>query len=73
VTVVLDKAPAKVYIRITALIEELNQRLFVGRNVTAEVKSEVPEAEVQAMLRQVGVVYAREEALPERSPKARKN
>lgn len=62
VTVVLDKAPAKVYIRITALIEELNQRLFVGRDVTAEVKSEVPEAEVQAMLRQVGVVYAREEA-----------
>ncbi|MCX6568499.1 MAG: serine/threonine-protein kinase [Candidatus Aminicenantes bacterium] len=69
VTVVLDKAPAKVYIRITALIEELNQRLFVGRDVTAEVKSEVPETEVQMMLRQVGVVYAREEALPGRSPK----
>jgi predicted Ser/Thr protein kinase len=73
VTVVLDKAPAKVYIRITALIEELNQRLFVGRAVTAEVKSEVPEAEVQAMLRQVGIAYAREEALPAASQKARKN
>ena len=72
VTVVLDKAPAKVYIRITALIEELNQRLFVGRDVTAEVKSELPEAEIQAMLRQVGVVYAREEALPPASSKAGK-
>jgi predicted Ser/Thr protein kinase len=61
VTVVLDKAPAKVYIRITALIEELNQRLYVGRDITAEVKSEVPEAEVQAMLKQVGVVYAHED------------
>lgn len=63
-TVVLDKAPAKVYIRITALVEDLNRRLFVGRDVKAEVKSEIPEAEVQAMLRQVGIVYAREEAPP---------
>lgn len=73
VTIVLDKAPAKVYIRITALIEELNQRLYVGRDVTAEVKSEIPEAEAQTMLRQVGVVYAREEALPKPSPKAGKD
>jgi len=73
VTIVIDKAPAKVYIRITALIEELNQRLYVGRDVTAEVKSEIPEAEVQTMLRQVGVVYAREEAPAGRSPKPGKN
>jgi predicted Ser/Thr protein kinase len=73
VTVVLNKAPAKVYIRITALIEELNRSLFIGREVTAEVKSEVPEAEIQGMLRQVGTVYAREEALPERSQKAAKD
>ncbi len=72
VTVVLDKAPAKVYIRITALIEELNQRLYVGRDITAEVKSEVPEAEIQGMLRQVGTVYAREEApLRSAAPKDR--
>ena len=73
VTVVLDKAPAKVYIRITALVEELNRSLFVGKDVTAEVKSEIPEAEVQAMLRQVGVVYAREEALPGAGRKAAKS
>jgi hypothetical protein len=73
VTIVIDKAPAKVYIRITALIEELNQRLYVGRDVTAEVKSEIPEADAQTMLRQVGVVYAREEAIPQLSPKAGKN
>jgi predicted Ser/Thr protein kinase len=64
VTVVVDKAPAKVYIRITALIEELNRSLFVGRDVTADVKSELPEAEIQTMQRQVGVVYAREDGPP---------
>jgi hypothetical protein len=70
VTVVLDKAPAKVYIRITALVDDLNRRLFVGKDVTAEVKPELPEAEVRAMQKQVGVVYAREDALPEGAPAA---
>jgi hypothetical protein len=70
VTVVLDKAPAKVYIRITALIDDLNRRLFVGKDFAAEVKSEVPEAEVRAMQKQVGVVYAREDALPDGAPGA---
>jgi predicted Ser/Thr protein kinase len=64
VTVVLDKAPAKVYIRITALIEELNRSLFIGRDIAAEVKSELPEAEIQTMQRQMGVVYAREDVPP---------
>jgi len=61
VTVVLDKAPAKVYIRITALVEELNRSLFFGRDVKAEVMSEIPEDQIRALLKQVGVVYARED------------
>ncbi|HPW18251.1 MAG TPA: serine/threonine-protein kinase [Candidatus Aminicenantes bacterium] len=64
VTVVLDQAPAKVYIRITALVDELNARLFVGKGVTADVKSDLSEDEVRTMQKQVGVVYAREGALP---------
>jgi hypothetical protein len=63
VTVVVDKAPAKVYIRITALVDELNGKLFFGKDVVAEVKSEVPEAEARTLLTQVGVVYAREDTL----------
>jgi predicted Ser/Thr protein kinase len=70
ITVVVDKAPAKVYIRITALVEELNRSLFVGKDIKAEIQSEIPEAGVQAMFRQVGVVYAREEALPSGAPGA---
>jgi hypothetical protein len=64
VIVVVDKAPAKVYLRITALVDELNRSLFVGKDVKAEVRTEVPEGEAQALLQQVGVIYAREEADP---------
>lgn len=64
VTVVMDMAPAKDYIRITALIEEVNQSLFVGRPVTVEVKPDMQDEEFQAMLRQMGVVYVRDEETP---------
>ncbi len=71
VTVVLDKAPAKVYIRITALVDELNGKLFFGKNVVAEVRSEIPEAEAQTLLTQVGVVFAREDTRQSGGPKSR--
>ncbi|HMA55035.1 MAG TPA: serine/threonine-protein kinase [Acidobacteriota bacterium] len=61
VTVVVDKAPAKVYIRITALVDDLNRSLFFGRDIKADIKTEIPESEARTMLTQVGVVYAREE------------
>ena len=69
VTVVLDKAPAKVFIRITALVDELNGKLFIGKDVAAEVRSEIPEAEARTLLTQVGVAYAREDTLPDGGPK----
>jgi len=61
VTVVVDKAPAKIYIRITALVEELNRSLFFEKDIKAEIRTEIPEAETTALLTQMGVVYAREE------------
>ncbi len=64
ITVVVDKAPAKVYIRITALVDELNRSLFVGKDVKADIRTEIPEDEAKTMLTQVGVVYAREEGHP---------
>jgi predicted Ser/Thr protein kinase len=62
VMVVLDKAPAKVYIRITALVDELNRSLFIGKDIKAEIRTEITEAEASALVTQMGVVYAREEA-----------
>ncbi len=61
ILVVVDKAPAKVYLRITALVDDLNRALFVGKDVKAEVRSEVAEEEARTLLTQVGVIYAREE------------
>jgi predicted Ser/Thr protein kinase len=60
ITVVVDKAPAKVYIRITALVDDLNRSLFFEKDIKAEIRTEVTEAETTAMLTQVGVAYARE-------------
>ncbi|MCU0243723.1 MAG: serine/threonine protein kinase [Acidobacteria bacterium] len=61
IIVVVDKAPAKVYLRITALVDDLNRALFVGKDVKAEVRSEVAEEEARTLLTQVGVIYARED------------
>jgi predicted Ser/Thr protein kinase len=72
-TVVVDKAPAKVYIRINGLLDDLNRGLFFGRDIQGEIKTEIPEVEAQTMLTQMGVVYAREETAaggPKRSAKA---
>ena len=60
VIVAVDKAPAKVYIRITALVDELNRSLFIGKDIKAEIRTEIPETEAATMLTQMGVVYARE-------------
>ncbi|MGZ5469737.1 MAG: serine/threonine-protein kinase [Candidatus Aminicenantales bacterium] len=64
VTVVVDQAPAKVYIRITALVDDLNRSIFFGQDVKAEIKTEIPEAEAKTMVTQMGVIYAREEGHP---------
>ncbi len=72
VTVAVDKAPAKVYIRITALVDELNRSLFFGQDVKAEIRSEITEDEAQTLLTQVGVVYAQEDPLPLTSSSSRR-
>jgi predicted Ser/Thr protein kinase len=62
VIVAVDKAPAKVYIRITALVDELNRSLFIGKDVKAEIRTEIADGEARTLVTQMGVVYAREEA-----------
>lgn len=62
VIVVVDKAPAKVYIRITALVDEINRSLFFGKDIKTEIRTDITEAETTSMVTQMGVLYAREEA-----------
>jgi len=71
VTVVMDKARAKTYIRITSLIDGINQKLFVGRPITGTIKDDLGEQEFQNMLRDTGIVYARDDILLEAPRKNR--
>ncbi len=62
VTVVVDKPQAAVYLRVTSLIEGINRKLYFGKHVEAEVRSELAEPEFENLLRQTGVVYVRDDA-----------
>jgi tRNA A-37 threonylcarbamoyl transferase component Bud32 len=70
VTVIMDKAPAKTYIRITGLIDSINERRFFGKPVTAEIKDDLTDQEFQSLLRKPGVFYVRDDVMiePARKP-----
>jgi serine/threonine protein kinase len=61
VTVILDKAPAKTYLRINSQFEALNSSLFFGEPATIEIKDDLTDSEVQKLVRQPGVTYIRED------------
>jgi len=59
-TVVMDKAPAKTYIRITSLIDGFNKKLLLSKPIVGIIKDNLGEQEFQNMLRDTGIVYARD-------------
>lgn len=61
VTIVLGEAPAKTYIHITGLVDSLNSKLLVGKHVTAEIKDDLTDQELQKLIRRPGVVYVRDD------------
>ncbi|MFZ2055235.1 MAG: serine/threonine-protein kinase [Candidatus Aminicenantales bacterium] len=63
VSVVLGEAPAKTYIHITSLVDSLNSKLLVGKRVTAEIKDDLTDVEIQRLVRQPGVVYVRDDIM----------
>ncbi|HUU36730.1 MAG TPA: serine/threonine-protein kinase [Candidatus Desulfaltia sp.] len=63
VTVVLGEASAKAYIHITSLIDSLNSKVLVGKRVTAEIKDDLSDIELQRLVRQPGVVYVRDDIM----------
>ena len=48
-------------VRNFALVDEINRSLFIGKDIKAEIRTEIPETEAATMLTQMGVVYARED------------
>jgi len=61
VTVILDKAPAKSYLRINSQVESLNSSLFFGKPVTVEIKDDLADADIKRLIRQPGVTYIRDD------------
>jgi serine/threonine protein kinase len=61
VTVILDHAPAKTYIRIRSLVDEINRKLFFAKPVEAVIRDDISEPEFHSLLRAPGVVYARDQ------------
>ena len=63
--VIVDKAPASVYLRITGLVDSMNGKMFFGKPVETDIRSDLPEDEIQALIRRLGVVYVRPDLLGE--------
>lgn len=60
VTVAIDKSPAKTYIHITSLIDEINRKRFLTKPVNVTIKDDLSDAEFHKLLKTGGVAYARD-------------
>ncbi len=63
VTVVVDQAKAKLYLRVNSLVDLVNKKLYFGSNVEASVRDDLSSAEFQRMLREPRVVYVRDDVI----------
>jgi hypothetical protein len=63
ITVFVDQALAKTYIRVNSLVETINGKQFFGDPVTAEIRDDLSEAEFQQTLREPGIAFVRKDVL----------
>ena len=63
IIVVLDKAPAKIYIHISSLVDSVNSRLFYGRRFTCSFRDEMSAPELAGFIKQSGVLYVRDDVM----------
>ncbi len=64
-TVVVEKAQARIYIRVNSLINALNKKLYFGKPLTVAVRDGLTKDEFQRMMREPGVVYVSEDSILE--------
>jgi predicted Ser/Thr protein kinase len=67
VTVVVDKAIARTYLRVNAALDAVNGRMFFGDPFTLEIREEVRPEEVRALLAGSGVLFVRDDVLEARA------
>ncbi len=63
VTVVVDQAKAKLYLRVNSLIDLVNKKLYLGGHVEAAVRDDLPSDQFQRLLREPRVVYVRDDVI----------
>ena len=61
ITVVVDKAKAKTYIRINSMVDMVNKKLYFGKHIEASVRDDLSPDEFQHILRKPGVSYVRDD------------
>jgi len=59
ITVFVDEAKAKLYLRINSLVETINRKIYFGKPVKAALRDDLPNGEFQQILRESGIVYVR--------------
>jgi serine/threonine protein kinase len=67
-TVVADRAQAKTYVRVNALVEAINSSMFFGEPFTVVVRDDARQEEVKALLSNPGVLYVRDDVLDGTGP-----
>jgi hypothetical protein len=62
-TVIVEKAQAKIYMRLNALMDAINRKLFIGIHMTVAVRDSVPPDELRAYLEGPGILYVRDDVI----------
>jgi serine/threonine protein kinase len=65
ITVVVEKAQAKIYIKVNSLINALNKKLYFGKPLTVAVRDDLSKDDFQRMMREPGVAYVSEDSILE--------
>lgn len=68
VSVIVERAPARLLLRVNDLVERVNARLFFGKPVQAGIRDDLPEDEFQRLLRLPGILYVRQDVSLSRLP-----
>ena len=63
ITIVVEEAKAKTYIRINSLVDMVNKKLYFGKNIEASVRDDLSPDEFQHLLRGPSVTYIRDDVV----------
>jgi tRNA A-37 threonylcarbamoyl transferase component Bud32 len=63
IIVVLDRAPAKTYIRVSSLLDAANGKLFYGKPIAGTIRDDMADEELRTLIKQPGAVYVRDDVV----------